>query len=85
MEGAKELAYDDPHSDSDAMVMGVDSQQGPALSLHDEAANPLPHTLRHEAPHMLGLSMNHMPPLEAAITSGDAIEVHVDEGELDNF
>ena len=40
MEGAEGLAYDDPPSDSNAMVMAVDSLQGPAFSLHDEAANP---------------------------------------------
>ena len=34
---------------------------------------------------MLGLLMDHMPLLEAAVTSGDAIEVHVNEAELDNL
>ena len=77
--------YDDLQSDSDAMVMGEDSPHGPALSLCDETTKPLPHTLRHVASHMPGLLMDHMPPLEAAITSRDAIEVHVDEAELDNL
>ena len=47
MEGSEGLAYDDPWSDSTdsmAMVMGTDGPQGPALSLHDEAANHPPHT-----------------------------------------
>ena len=85
MEGSEGLAYDDPQSDSNAMVMGADSPQGPTLSLHDEAANPSPHTPRLVAPHMPGLPMDHMLPLEVAITGGDAVEVHVDEAELDNL
>ena len=85
MEESEGLAYDDLQSDSNATVMGADSPQGSALSLHDEASNCLSHTPRHAAPHMLGSPMDHMPPLEAAIASGDAIEVHVDEAELDNL
>ena len=85
MEGSEGLAYDDPWSDSNATVMGVDGLQGPALSLYDKVANPPPHTLRHAALSMLGLPMDHMPPLEAAITHRDAVEVHVDEAELDNL
>ena len=85
MEGAERLAYDDLQLDSDATVMGVDGPQGPALSLHDEATNPLPHTPRCAVLHMPGLLMDHMPPLEAAIASGDAVEVHVDEVELENL
>ena len=49
IEGSEGLAYDDPQldsMDSTAMVMGADDSQGPALSLHDEAANHPPHTLR---------------------------------------
>ena len=76
MEGLEGLAYDDPQSDSDAMVMGADCPWGPALS---------PHTLRGAAPHMLGSPMDHLPPLEVAITSADAVVVHVDESELDNL
>ena len=88
VEGSEGLAYDDPQldsMDSMAMVMGVDGLQGPALSLHDEATNCLPHTPRHVAPCMLGSPMDHMPPLEVAITSRDTVEVHVDEAELDNL
>ena len=85
MEGSKGLAYDDLWLDSDTMVMGADGLQGPALSLCDKAANPPPLTLRHAVPRMLGSRMDYMPPLERAITSGDAIEVHVDEADLDNL
>ena len=85
MEGSEALAYDDPQSDSDTMVTGADSPQGPALSLCDEAANPPPHTLRCAAPHMPGSLMDHMPLLEAAIAGGDAVEVYVDKAKLDNL
>ena len=85
MEGSEGLAYDDPQSDSNATVTGVNGPQGPALSLRDEAANCPPHTPRCAAPCMLGSPMDHMPPLEVAITSRDAVEVHVDEAELDNL
>ena len=77
MEGSEELAYDDPQLDSDATVMGVDCPQGPAL---------LPHTPRRAVPHMPGLPMmDHLPPLEAAIASTDAMVVHMEESELDNL
>ena len=56
--------------------MGADSPWGPAL---------LPYTLRCVALHMPGSPMEHMPPLEVAIACGDAVEVHVDEAELDNL
>ena len=79
MEEAKGLTYDDPRSDSDAMVMGVDSLQGLGLSLCDEAADSLPNTPRSSALRMLGSPMEHMPPLEATFASGDAVKVHVDE------
>ena len=85
MEGSEGLAYDDPQPDSNAMVMGTDCLQGPALSLCGEATKPLPHTLRHAVPSMPGSPMDHMPPLEVAITGGDAVEVHVDEAKLDNL
>ena len=85
MEGSEGLAYDDPRSDSDATVMGADGLQRPVLSLHGQAANPPPHTPRHATPSMLELPMDHMPPLEVAITHRDAVEVHVDEAELDNL
>ena len=64
MEEAEGLAYDDPRSDSDAMVMGTDGLQGPELSLHDEATDSPPHTPRSLALHMPGLPIDHMPPLE---------------------
>ena len=76
MEGSEGLVYDDPQLDSNTMVMEVDGPQRPAL---------LPHTPRHAAPHMLGLPIEHIPPLEVAITHRDAVEVHVDEAELDNL
>ena len=76
MEGSEGLAYDDLQSDSNAMVMGVDCPWGPALS---------PHTPRHVASHMPGLPMDHLPPLEAAIVSADAMVVHVEESKLDNI
>ena len=46
MEKAKGLAYDDPQSDSDAMVMGADGSQGPGLSLCDKATDSPPNTPR---------------------------------------
>ena len=85
MEESEGLAYDDPWLDSDATVMGTDGLQGPGLSLHGQAADPPPHTLRCAAPSMPGSPMNHMLPLEVAIAHGDAMEVHVDEAELDNL
>ena len=57
-------------------MTGVDGMQGPALS---------PHTLSHAALHMPGSPMDHMLPPEAAITRKDAVEVNVDEAELDNL
>ena len=49
----EKLAYDDPWSDSDAMVTGVDCLWGPALS---------PHTPSHATPCVPG------SPMEVAIT-----------------
>ena len=72
MEGSEGLAYDDPRSDSNAMVMGLDCPWGPALS---------PHTPSHVTPPMLGSPMDRFPPLEAAIT----MEVHMNESELDDL
>ena len=84
MEEAKGLAYDDPWSDSDATVMGVDGSQGPGLPLHDEATDSPPNTLRSLVPHMPELPMEHMLPLEVTVTGKDTVEVHVDEEELNN-
>ena len=65
MEGSEGLAYDDLWSDSNAMVMGADGLQGPALSLCGEAADLPSHTPRCAALSMPGSPMDHMPPLEA--------------------
>ena len=86
--GSEGLAYNDPwldSMDSTAMVMGADNLWGPALSLCDEAFNCPPHTPRSVTPCMLGSPMDQMLPLEAAITSRDAIKVHMDEDELNNL
>ena len=85
MEEAKGLAYDDPRSDSDALVMGADGSQGPGLSLHYEAANSPPNTPRSLALCMPGLPIEHMPLLEATVTGGDVVKVHVDKEELNNL
>ena len=85
MEEAEELAYDDPWSDSDAMVTGADGLQGPELSLHDKATNSPPNTPRSSAPHTLGSPMEHMLPLEASVTGRDVVKVHVAEEELNNL
>ena len=85
MEEAEGLAYDDPRSDSDATVMGVDGSQGPELSLHDEATDSSPNTPRSSALCIPGSPMEHMLPLEAAVTGGDAIEVYIDEEELNDL
>ena len=60
MEEAKGLAYDDPWSDSDAMVTGADGSQGPELSLCNKPIDSPPNTPRSLALHMLGLPMEHM-------------------------
>ena len=72
MEGLQGLAYDDPQSDSNATVMGVDCPWGPAS---------LPHTWSPVTPHMLGSPMDRLPPMEAAIT----MEVHVTKFDLDDL
>ena len=72
MEGSEGLAYDDPWSDSDATVMGVDCLWRPASS---------PHTWSHVTPHMPGSPMDQLPPMETAI----AVEVHVNELELEDL
>ena len=72
MEGLEGLAYDDPWSDSDVMMMGADCLRGPALS---------PQTPSHATPHMLRSPMDQLPPLEAAIT----VEVHMNKSELDDL
>ena len=49
MEESEGLAYNDPHSSSDATIMGVDRPPGSQLSSHDESANSPPNTLRGSA------------------------------------
>ena len=88
IEESEGLAYNDLWSDtmdSTATVMGADDSQGPTLSLPDEAINSPPHTPRSVTLCMPGSPKDQMLPLEVAITSRDAIEVHADETELDNL
>ena len=85
MEESEGLAYDDPHSGSDATITGVDIPPGPQLSPHDESADSPPNTLRGSAPCSPGLPMEHMPPLVPAVTGTDTVEVHVPEVELDDL
>ena len=85
MEEAEGLVYDDPQSDSNTKVMGADGTQGPALSLCDETTNSPPHTPRSSALCTLGLPMDHMLLLQAAVTGRDVVKVHVDEEELNNL
>ena len=69
MEGLQGLAYDDPQSDSDAMMMGVDCPQGTTSS---------PPTWGPVTLHMLGSPMDQLLPMEA-------MEVHVNEVELEDI
>ena len=69
MEGSQGLAYDDPWLDSDATMMGLDCPQGTASSLP---------TWGPVTPHMLGSPMDQLPPMEA-------VEVHVNEAELEDL
>ena len=89
MEESEGLAYDDPHSSSDATIMGADSPPRPQLSSCDESANSLPNTLRGLAPHSVELPMEQMLPLVPKVTmpaSGmDTVEVHVPQAELDGL
>ena len=81
VEESEELAYDDPHSSSDATIMGADSLSVPPLSSREESGNSLPTTVRGPAPHAQGSPMEQMSPLVPAVTtpaSGvDTVEVHV--------
>ena len=89
MEESEGLAYDDPHSSSNATVTGADSPPGPQLSSHDESVNSPPNTLRGSAPHSLGSPMEQMMPLVPAVAmlaSGmDTVEVHIPQVELDDL
>ena len=85
MEELERLAYDDPHSDSDATVMGVDGPQGPQSSSLDEPADSLPNTPRGSAPRSPGSPMEHMPLLVPTVTGVDMVEVHVTKAKLDDL
>ena len=89
MEESEGLAYNDPHSSSDATIMGADSPPRPQLSSYDESTNYPPTTLRGSAPHSPGSPMEQMPllvPEVAMLASGaDTVEVHVPQAELDDL
>ena len=89
MEESEELAYDDPRSNSDATITGVESLSVPPLPSHEESGNSLPMTVRGQAPRTQVLPMEQMPPLVptvATLASGvDTVEVHIPQSELDNL
>ena len=89
MEESEGLAYDDPHSISDATIMGVDSPPVPPLSSHDESGNSSPTTLRGLALRSLRLPMEQMLLLVPTVTTldfgTDTVEVHIPQLELDNL
>ena len=89
MEESEGLAYNDPHSSSDATIMGADSLLVPPLSSHEESGNSLPTTVRGPVPHAQGSPMEQMPPLVPAVampaSGADTVEVHVSQSELDNL
>ena len=89
MEESEGLAYNDPHSSSDATVMGADSPSVPPVSSCDESGNSSPTTSRGSAPHPPGLPMEQMPLLVPAVTmpasGADTVEVHIPQSELDNL
>ena len=69
MEGSQGLAYDDPWSDSDAMMMGAECLWGTVSS---------PPTQGPATPRMPGSPMDQLPLMEA-------VEVHVNEAELEDL
>ena len=89
MEESAGLPYDNPHSSSDATIMGADSLSVPPLSSHDKSGGSPPTRLRGSAPHSPGSAMEEMPSLVPAVTmpaSGvDTVEVDVPQSELDNL
>ena len=85
MEESEGLAYDDPHSDSNATITGADGLQGPQLSLHDEPVDSLPNTLRGSASHSPGSPMGYMLLLVPVVTGVDVVKVHVTKAELDDL
>ena len=86
MEELEELAYDDPHSSTDASIMGVDSPSVPPLSSCEESGNSLPTTVRGPAPHTQGSPMEPLVSAVATPASGaDTVEVPIPQSELDNL
>ena len=89
MEELEGLAYDDPCSNSNATITGVDSLPVPPLSSCDESGNSPPTTLRGTAPHLPGSPMEQMPPLVPAVATPayrmDTVEVHIPQSKLDNL
>ena len=89
MEESEELAYDDPHSSSDATIMGADSPSVPPLSSREESGNSPPTTARGPAPRAQGSPMEQMPRLVPAVampaSGADTVEVHIPQSELDNL
>ena len=55
MEESEGLAYDDPHSGSDATIMEY-SPPGPQLSLHDESADSPSNASRGFSPLLAGVA-----------------------------
>ena len=85
MEESEGLAYNDPHSDSNATIMGPDGLQGPELSSDDKPADSPPNTPRSLASHSPGLPMEQMPLLVPTVAGVDMVKVHVTEAELDDL
>ena len=89
MEESEGLAYDDPHSSSDANIMGADSLPRPQLPSCDESPNSLPNTSRGSAPHSPGLPMEQMlllvPEVTTLASGMDTVVVHVPQVELDDL
>ena len=89
MEELEGIAYDDPHSSSDATATGVDSLPRPQLSSCDKSANCPPNTSRGLAPRLPGSPMEQMLPLVPKVAmpaSGvDTVVVHVPQVELDDL
>ena len=91
MEESVGLAFDDPHSSSDATVTRAYSPSVPPLSPHDESGDSPPTWSRGSAPHSPGSPMEagEMPLLVPAVTmltfGADTVEVHVPQLELDDL
>ena len=89
MEELEGLAYNDPHSISDATVMRAGSLPGTPLSSHDDSAKSLSNTSEGLAPHSPGSPMEQMPLLVPAVATpvsgADTVEVHIPQAELDGL